>query len=103
MAFYIKVTRQVADKMNLTAIRNKTADGNVLLWQADIIAVPGDTVFDRAAAVGGVALQPLQARAEIDGTSTPVEVTTPAEYEDEQDIDTSTAETAPDAEEGGEV
>ena len=36
MAFYVKVTKQVADKMSLTAIRNKTADGNVLLWQADL-------------------------------------------------------------------
>ena len=35
MAFYIKVTKEVADRLHLTGIRNKTADGNVLLWQAD--------------------------------------------------------------------
>jgi len=40
MAFYIKVTKEVADALDLTAIRNKTADGNVLLWQADVAAFP---------------------------------------------------------------
>ena len=34
MAFYIKVTREVADKLGVAGIRNSTADGNVLLWQA---------------------------------------------------------------------
>ena len=33
MAFYIKVTKEVADRLHLTDIRNRTADGNVLLWQ----------------------------------------------------------------------
>ena len=36
MAFYIKVTKEVADRLHLTDIRNRTADGNVLLWQADV-------------------------------------------------------------------
>lgn len=54
MAFYIKVTKQVADKLGVAGIRNSTADGNVLLWQADVAGFPGDTVFDRAAVVGGV-------------------------------------------------
>ena len=36
MAFYIKVTREVADKLGVAGIRNSTADGNVLLWQADV-------------------------------------------------------------------
>ena len=48
MAFYIKVTKEVADRLHLTDIRNRTADGNVLLWQADVARFPGDTVFDRA-------------------------------------------------------
>lgn len=82
MAFYIKVTKQVADKLNLTAERNLTADGNVLLWQADVAKFPGDTVFDRATVMGGVCLTPQQAKAEIEGTDTPVEVTTPDEYKD---------------------
>lgn len=84
MAFYIKVTKQVADKMNLTAIRNKTADGNVLLWQADLNRIEGDTIFDRATRVGGVALTPQAARLETDGTETPAEVTTPDEYKDDE-------------------
>lgn len=84
MAFYIKVTKQVADKMNLTAIRNKTADGNVLLWQADLNRIEGDTIFDRATRVGGVALTPQAARLETDGTENPAEVTTPDEYKDDE-------------------
>lgn len=82
MAFYIKVTREVADKLGVAGIRNSTADGNVLLWQADVAGFPGDTVFDRAAVVGGVCLSPQQAKGEIDGVEDPVEVTTPPEYMD---------------------
>ena len=81
MAFYIKVTQDVATALDLTEDRNKTADGNVLLWQADIAGIPGDTVFDRAAAVGGVCLTPQQAKAEIEGVDTPAEVSTPEEYQ----------------------
>lgn len=81
MAFYIKVTQDVANALGLTEDRNKTADGNVLLWQADIAGIPGDTVFDRAAAVGGVCLTPQQAKAEIEGVETPAEVFTPEEYQ----------------------
>ena len=84
MAFYVKVTKQVADKMSLTAIRNKTADGNVLLWQADLNRIEGDTIFDRATRVGGVALTPQAARLETDGIENPAEVTTPDEYRDDK-------------------
>lgn len=81
MAFYIKVTQDVANELGLTEDRNKTADGNVLLWQADIAGIPGDTVFNRAAAVGGVCLTPQQAKAEIEGVEIPAEVFTPEEYQ----------------------
>ena len=84
MAYYVKVTKQVSDKMNLTAIRNKTADGNVLLWQADLNRIEGDTIFDRATRVGGVALTPQAARLETDGIENPAEVTTPDEYRDDK-------------------
>lgn len=84
MAYYVKVTKQVADKMGLTAIRNMTADGNVLLWQADLNQIEGDTIFDRAARVGGVALTPQSARLETDGMDNPAEVTTPDEYKDDE-------------------
>ena len=84
MAYYVKVTKQVADKMGLTSIRNMTADGNVLLWQADLNQIEGDTIFDRAARVGGVALTPQSARLETDGMDNPAEVTTPDEYRDDE-------------------
>ena len=74
MAFYIKVTKEVADRLHLTDIRNRTADGNVLLWQADVARFPGDTVFDRAKEA------PQAAKEEIDGTDHPVEVFTPASW-----------------------
>lgn len=84
MAYYVKVTKQVADKMGLTSIRNMTADGNVLLWQSDLNRIEGDTIFDRAAHVGGVALTPQAARLETDGMDNPAEVTTPDEYRDDK-------------------
>lgn len=92
MAFYIKVTKQVADKLGLTALRNRTADGNILLWQADVARFPGDTVFDRAAVVGGVCMTPQAAKAEIDGTDNPVQVYTPEEYKDNKEEEEVTNE-----------
>lgn len=95
MAFYIKVTKEVADKLKLTDIRNKTADGNVLLWQADVAHIAGDTIFDRAASVGGVCLSPQEAKAEIDGTDHPVQVSTPDKYKSEAstpEVETSKGE-----------
>lgn len=98
MAFYVKVTKEVADYLGVTDIRNKTADGNVLLWQADLNRIPGETIFERAQSVGGVCLQPIQAKAEIDGTDTPAEVYTPEQYK-------QATELLPDVEEeeGGDV
>lgn len=86
MAYYVKVTKQVSDKMNLTAIRNKTADGNVLLWQADLNRIECDTIFERAERIGGKAITAQEAKAETDGTENPAEVYTPDEYKE----DTST-------------
>ena len=53
-----------------------------MLWQADVAGFPGDTVFDRAAVVGGVCLSPQQAKGEIDGVEDPVEVATPEGFMD---------------------
>lgn len=78
MAYYIKVTKAVAERLQLTSIRNKTADGNYLLWQADIEGIPGLTVKDRASKVGGVCLTSIEAKREIDGSaSVPAKVVTP--------------------------
>lgn len=83
MAYYIKCTKKVADKIGAPVEnRNRTADGNILLWQADLNIIPGETIFDRAAFVGGVAMTGRDAKAEIDGTSTPAEVTVPEYYQD---------------------
>lgn len=80
MAFYIKLTPEVADALGITSIRNKTADGNILAWQADLTGIEGDTILDRAARIGGACLSPQQAKREIDGTESPAEVYTPDEY-----------------------
>lgn len=80
MAMYIKVTRRVAEELGLTGVRNRTADGNYLLWQADVARFPGVTVFERASYVGGKAISPSLAKEETDGTSHPVEVHTPERF-----------------------
>ena len=54
MAYYIKVSKEVADSIGVSRYRNKTADGRYLLWQADLDGEEGDTLFERAAAVDGV-------------------------------------------------
>ena len=77
MAFYIKVRVEVADYMKLTTERNRTKDGCVLLWQADVARFPGDTIFERASYAGGVALTPQSAKEETDGTDYPAEVSLP--------------------------
>lgn len=102
MVYYIKVAKKVADKIGAPVEnRNKTADGNILLWQADLNIIPGETIFDRAAFVGGVAMPGQSAKAEIDGTAVPpAEVTIPEYYQDkvvetpaEGDADTGNTET----------
>lgn len=106
MAYYIKVTKKVADKIGAPVEnRNKTADGNILLWQADLNIIPGETIFDRAAFVGGVAMTGNDARGEIDGTAEPAEVTIPEYYQDadgENTTDTDHPVTLPAGEENGE-
>lgn len=77
MAFYIKVRVEVAEYLKVTSERNRTADGNILLWQADVLRFPGDTVLDKAKYAGGVALTAPQAKQETDGTEHPVEVRLP--------------------------
>lgn len=83
MAYYIKVAKKVAEKIGAPVEnRNITSDGNILLWQADLNIIPGETIFDRAAFVGGVAMMAVQAKEEIVGTSDPAEVTIPEYYQD---------------------
>ena len=77
MAFYIKTRLEVADYLKVTSERNRTADGNILLWQADVLRFPGDTVLEKAKYAGGVALTASQAKQETDGTEYPVAVRLP--------------------------
>ena len=77
MAKYIKATKAVADYLGVTADRNRTADGNYLLWQADVARFPGDTISERAAYAGGVDLSAQAARQETDGTDHPAKTTLP--------------------------
>ena len=123
MAYYIKVAKEVADKIGAPVEnRNKTADGNILLWQADLNIIPGETIEDRAKYVGGKAMPGQLAKAEIDGTAVlPEKVTIPEYYQDKVvespaegdaetgDIDTGETEqtdkpvTLPAGEENGEI
>ena len=86
MAYYIKIDKRVADKIGAPVEnRAKTADGKVLLWQADLNVVPGDDIFERAAFVGGVALSPVEAKEETDGRCVPAEVVVPEVYRDKEE------------------
>lgn len=84
MAYYIKSEKKVADKIGAPVdYRNRTADGKILLWQADLLMIPGDTILDKAAFIGGAALTPIQAKEEIDGTcGEPAPVSIPEFYAD---------------------
>lgn len=106
MANYIKVTKKVADKIGAPVEnRNKTADGNILLWQADLNIIPGETIEARAAFVGGVVMSGSTARGELDGTAEPAKVSVPEYYQDVVTEDTSDEDhpvTLPAGEENGE-
>lgn len=89
MVYYIKVTPEIAKKFSNVKLRNKTKDGNVLLWIGDLNPVPGDTIAERAGYVGGALLTPEQARDEYFGDEdyTPAECHTPDYYKSEEKQD----------------
>ena len=69
MARYIKVNPKVAQYLNLENDRNTVADGNYLLWQADMLEFgPLTELNNTLAMIGGLALMPHEAREEQDGT-----------------------------------
>lgn len=76
MANYVKVTKMVADVMGITAIRNYTKDGNVLLWQKDVCRFPGTTLDEQVSYCGGAKMDSYTAKKEIDGKSS-IPVATP--------------------------
>ena len=61
MIYYIKVTPEVAKRFCNPVLRNRTKDGNILLWMGDLNQVPGDTLKERANYVGGALLTTNQA------------------------------------------
>lgn len=64
--------------MGLLKDREQTADGNYLLWQADIQDYQGKSIYEQAEKVGGAVLTPEEAKAEHDGTvKKPAKVTDP--------------------------
>lgn len=108
MARYIKVNPKVARHLRLENDRNQVADGNYLLWQADMLAFGRLTEMPSILAqIGGLSLQAHEAREEQDGTvlrKLPIatdprfaeDVQEPAEdtgAEDETDIPTQGNET----------
>ena len=69
MARYIKANPKVADHLNLTCDRLQLADGNYILWQADMLAFgPLTRLSETLTAIGAIALMPHEARQEQDGT-----------------------------------
>ena len=69
MARYIKANPRVARHLRLENDRNQVADGNYLLWQADMLAFGRLTELPSILAqIGGISLQAHEAREEQDGT-----------------------------------
>lgn len=100
MGVYIKVTPMVASKLGYVEFRNKTADGNYLLWQSDIMSVNGGSLNERIERVGGAKLSPVEAKAETDGrVETPAYCYTPVEYGGEPE----NSEAGPEAEKPSET
>ena len=70
MARYIKANVKVAEYLHLETDRNKVADGNYLLWQADMLAFGRPTeLAEILTRIGGIALTATEARQEQDGTT----------------------------------
>lgn len=68
MALYIKVNPKVAAYLGLQNDRLQVADGNYILWQADMLAFgPLTRLSETLTAIGAIALMPHEARQEQDG------------------------------------
>lgn len=65
----IKVTTKVARLYANLQLRNKTYDGNYIIWMTDLNSVPGATLAERVAYVGGAMLTPQEAKEERNGTA----------------------------------
>lgn len=70
MPYYVKVTKKVREAiLPAYLVVQKTFDGNYLLFQSALEKVEGNTLSERCKRIGGALLTPLEAKAEIKGTS----------------------------------
>lgn len=87
MKYYVKVTKQVAEKIIRSGVPlTMTSDGNCLLYQSELNDVDGVNLNERAANVGGSLIAEGDALAGINGTTdTPAYCYTPVEFGGEGD------------------
>lgn len=87
MKYYVKVTKQVAEKIIRSGVPlTMTSDGNCLLYQSELNGVDGVNLNERAANVGGSLIVESDALAEINGTTdAPASCYTPVAYGGEGD------------------
>lgn len=87
----VKVTTKVAKLFANLSLRNKTKDGNYIIWMTDIDSVPGLTLDDRISYVGGAKLTSMEAKAERNGTANPpASVYTPIYLDKDAEAEAST-------------
>ena len=88
MKYYVKVTKQVAEKIIRSGVPlTMTSDGNCLLYQSELNGVDGVNLNERAANVGGSLVVESDALAESNGTTdTPAYCYTPVEFGGDGDI-----------------
>lgn len=87
MKYYVKVTKQVAEKIVRSGVPlTMTSDGNCLLYQSELNGVDGVNLNERAANAGGSLIAESDALAEIKGTTdAPASCYTPVEFGGESD------------------
>ena len=87
MKYYVKVTKQVAEKIVRSGVPlTMTSDGNCLLYQSELNGVDGVNLNERAANAGGSLIAESDAIAEIKGTTdAPASCYTPVEFGGESD------------------
>ena len=67
MTFYIKVRPYVAERLGVEGVRQKYADGNVLIWDKELKKVDPGWVFHRdetVARIGGLLMDPYRNKEE---------------------------------------
>lgn len=68
MAFYVKANHKVAEFLHVEDDRWRLEDGNYLLWMEDVRTFGRLSDIDNIIKqIGGVVLQPYEAKLEIDG------------------------------------